>query len=82
LLAWLDQEHQSGTNAQEEDLAVFVDPVHLDAYAENLDEDDWRTVTHANGRDFYLDLARKVLSAAGGAYLGAFRSCVPRLSAQ
>jgi hypothetical protein len=63
LLAWLDQECRFSENAREEDMALLIDPVHLDAYAESLDGENWRTVTRANGRDFYLGLALRVVAA-------------------
>jgi hypothetical protein len=64
LLAWLDQEHRFSAGVQDDDdLAFFVDPVHLDAYAEGLDAEDWRTVTRSNGRSFYFALARKLVHA-------------------
>jgi hypothetical protein len=63
LLAWLDQEHRFSADAQEEDLAFFVDPVHLDAYAESLDAENWRTVVRSEGSSFYLALARKMVLA-------------------
>jgi hypothetical protein len=63
LLAWLDQEHGFSANVREEDLVFLTDPVHLDAYSEMLDGADWTTVTRSNARDFYLNLARKLVMA-------------------
>jgi hypothetical protein len=63
LLAWLDQEYRFSADAREEDLTFFIDPVHLDAYAESLDAADWRTVTRSDGGRFYIDLARKMMMA-------------------
>jgi hypothetical protein len=63
LLAWLDHEHRITAELVRGEPAFYADPANLDAYAELLDANEWRTVCQADGRTFFLQLAREIQKA-------------------
>ncbi len=63
LLAWLDQEHRITAELAGGEPAFYADPANLDAYAELLDANEWRTVGRSDGRTFFLQLASEIQKA-------------------